>query len=281
MGNLFDDISDAFSEFTWENVIEIAFIALVIYWLMRLLRGTTAMTVVRGISFISVILVVLSRTLDSVVLDWLVNNAVAALVLFVLIVFQPEFRRALERLGRTGGVRSWFGVGRASYDDLADIVTVASVHLAQRKTGALIVIERETGLQDVVETGVPVDAVPTVELLEGIFYPNTPLHDGAVVLRPGRVVAASCILPTTSNARQLEISLGTRHRAALGLTEQTDAVVVVVSEETGIISLATNGRFIRRLDQRRLEGLLGSLLNGGGHGAESSDLQTEINDAAV
>lgn len=127
-----------------------------------------------------------------------------------------------------------------------------------------MVLERETGLQDVVETGVRIDAVPSSELLEGIFYPNTPLHDGAVVIRPGRVVAASCILPATRDYDAHDGHLGTRHRAALGISEQTDAVVVVVSEETGMISLATDGRLIRRLDRRRLESLLGALLDGNG-----------------
>lgn len=267
MDTLFDDIVDAFSGFGWENALEVAIIAAVIFWLLRLLRGTTAMTVVRGISFVVVAIVILSRVLDSVVLDWLVNNALTVVVILVLIVFQPEFRRALERVGRAGGLRSWFGAGRETYYDVVEVVTAAAEHLSERHSGALMVLERETGLQDVVDTGVPVDAVPTRELLEGIFYPNTPLHDGAVVIRSGRVVAASCILPPPADFNSDDPQLGTRHRAALGISEQTDALVVVVSEETGAISLATDGRLIRRLDRRRLESLLDSLLNGAGRGA--------------
>ena len=264
MGNLFDDVADAFSGFGWESVLEVAIITAVLYWLLRLLRGTIAMTVVRGISIVAVAIVLLSRALDSTVLDWIVNNVLAVLILFVLIVFQPEFRRALERVGRAGGLRSWFGLGREAYDDLIKMVTETAVALSERRTGALLVLERDTGLQDVVETGVPIDAVPSAELLEGIFVPNAPLHDGAVVIRSGRVVAACCILPTSAASVAHPASLGTRHRAALGLSEQTDALVVVVSEETGAISLATGGRLIPRLDAGRLEALLSSILDGSG-----------------
>jgi len=267
MDQLFDDIGVAFEGFKARNALEVAVIALVIYSLLRLIRGTTAMTVVRGMSILAVGLVVLSRVLDSVVLDWLVNNALAVFVLFVLIVFQPEFRRALERVGRAGGMRSWLGMRRESYADLVPVVAAVAGHLSARRYGGLIVIERETGLQDVVETGVPVDAVPTAALLEGIFVPNTPLHDGAVVLRPGRVIAASCMLPASSEVAVGDEHLGTRHRAAVGISEVTDAIAVVVSEETGAISLAINGRLIRRLDQRRLESLLAALLNGNSRAA--------------
>lgn len=263
MDSLFDDIGDAFSGFDVLSVFEIAILAIVLFWLLRLLAGTTAMTVVRGIAFVGVGLIVLSRVLDSVVLDWLVNNALALLALFVLIVFQPEFRRALERVGRAGGLRSWLSPGGESYGDIVGVLTEATVSMAARNVGAIMVIERETGLQDVVETGIRVDATPTPELLEGIFHPGGPLHDGAVVLRPNRVVAASCMLPTAINQKAIDPHLGTRHRAALGITEQTDAVAIVVSEETGVISLAADGKLIRPLDRRRLENHLASLLNGG------------------
>ena len=263
MDNLLDDIRDAFSGFDVQNVLEIAIIAFVLFWLLRLLSGTTAMTVVRGIAFVGVAIVVLSRVLDSVVLDWLVNNALAVLVLFVLIVFQPEFRRALERVGRAGGLRSWFGSGRESYTDMVGLITEATTNLAQRHVGAIIVVERETGLQDVVETGVRLDAIATAALIEGIFQPPGPLHDGALVLRPGRIVAASCMLPTAVNQNAIDPHLGTRHRAAVGITEGTDAVVIVVSEETGVISLAADGHLLRPLDRRRLEAHLAGLLNGG------------------
>ena len=263
MDSLLDDINDVFSGFDAQNVLEIGIIAVVLFWVLRLLAGTTAMTVVRGIAFVGVAIVVLSRVLDSVVLDWLVNNALAVLVFFVLIVFQPEFRRALERVGRAGGVRSWFNPAAQTYQDMVAVLTDAAVAMAARKVGAIMVIERETGLQDVVDTGIGVDAAPTSELIEGIFQPGGPLHDGAVVLRPGRVVAASCMLPIAINQKAIDPHLGTRHRAALGVTEQTDAIAVVVSEETGVISLAANGKLLRPLDRRRLENHLAALLGGG------------------
>ena len=264
MDSLFDDIGDAFSGFALQNLLEVAIITVVLFWLLRLLSGTTAMTVVRGIALIALAIIILSRVLDSVVLNWLAGNAVAVLALFVLIVFQPEFRRALERIGRAGGLASvLFAPAAQSYRDFVTVLSDAAAAMAARKVGAIIVVERETGLQDVVETGIAVDASPTAELLEGIFQPGGPLHDGAVVVRHGRVVAASCMLPTAINQQAVDPHLGTRHRAAVGITEQTDAVVVVVSEERGEISLAADGRLLRPLDRRRLENALATLLHSG------------------
>ena len=264
MDSLFGDIGDAFSGFAAQNLLEVAIITVVLFWVLRLLAGTTAMTVVRGIALLAVSIVVLSRVLDSVVLSWLVSNALAVLALFVLIVFQPEFRRALERLGRAGGLASFlFAPATPSGRDFVSVLTDATVAMAARKVGAIVVVERETGLQDVVETGIAVDAAPTAELLEGIFQPGGPLHDGAVVISRGRVVAASCMLPTAINQQAVDPHLGTRHRAALGISEQTDAVVVVVSEENGLISIAADGKFLRPLDRRRLENNLTALLHGG------------------
>ncbi len=261
MNNLFDDIEDAFSGFNWENALEIAVITLVLFWLLRLLRGTSAMTVVKGISMVTVVIVVLSRALDSIVFDWIVNNAIAVIVLFVLIVFQPEFRRALERVGRAGGFRSWLGLAHDPARDTVHIVTQVAARFSDRKIGALICFERETGLLDVVESGVAIDAVVTGPLLEGIFFPNSPLHDGAVVISDDRVLAASCILPTSDYRAMGSDHLGTRHRAAIGITEHTDAIVVVVSEETGAISLAMDGRLLRLLDSERLESMLLPLMH--------------------
>jgi len=259
--NLWDDITDAFSGFGWAAVLEVAILAVVIFALLRLVRGTSAMPVVRGIGIIVVAIVVVSRVFDLEVLNWLVNNALAVLVLFVLIVFQPEFRRGLERIGRTG-LRSLFGGGRDGYDSLIDVVSMAAGVLSERRTGALMVIERETGLQEIADTGTQIDALLTPELLEGIFFPNSPMHDGAVLLRPERVVAAACTLPVSARQMVREVHLGLRHRAAVGISEQTDAIVVVVSEESGVISVATGGRLVQRLNEERLRTLLGTLTNG-------------------
>ena len=259
--NLFDDIENVFSGFGWAAVLEVAILTVVIFALLRLVRGTSAMPVVRGIGIVVVAIVVVSRVFDLEVLNWLVNNALAVLVLFVLIVFQPEFRRGLERVGRAG-VRSWLGMGRDGYDPLIEVVSVAAGALAQQRTGALMVIERETGLQEIADTGTPIDALPTPALLEGLFYPNSPLHDGAVLLRPERVVAAACTLPVSTRQTVRGAHLGLRHRAAVGISEQTDAIVVVVSEESGVISVATGGRLVQRLNEERLRTLLGTLTNG-------------------
>ena len=266
MDKLFDDIEDAFSSFGWENALEIAFITLVIFWLLRLVRGTTAMTVIRGISIVAMVVVVLSRALDSVVLDWIVNNAIAVIVIFVLIVFQPEFRRALERVGRAGGVRAWAGIGRDPGIEAVRAISRASAALAERHSGALIVIERETGLRDVVDTGILLDAEISVALIESIFYPNSPFHDGAAVVQEDRVLAASCVLPSSAEHPAGLEYLGTRHRAAIGMSEQTDAIVVAISEETGGISLASDGRLIRVPDGAVLEANLIELMHGNGRG---------------
>ena len=259
--DLFDAITDVFSGFGWPAVFEVAILAFVIFALLRLVRGTSAMPVVRGIGIVVVAIVLVSRVFDLAVLSWLVNNALAVLALFVLIVFQPEFRRALERVGRTG-VRSLVGVRRDGYDSLIDAVSVAAGELSAQRAGALMVIERETGLQEIADTGTPVDALPTPALLEGIFYPNSPLHDGAVLLRPERVVAAACTLPVSPRRAVRGAHVGLRHRAALGISEQTDAIAVVVSEETGLISVAMGGRLVQRLNEQRLRTLLGTLTNG-------------------
>ncbi len=271
MDKLFDDIEDAFASFGWENVLEIAFITLVVFWLLRLVRGTTAMTVIHGISIIAVVVVVLSRTLDSVVLDWIVNNAIAVIVVFVLIVFQPEFRRALERIGRAGGVRAWAGIGRDPGIEAVRAISHACAVLAERRSGALIVIERETGLQDVVDTGIVLNAEVSVALIESIFYPNAPFHDGAVVVHENHLLAASCILPSSAERPAGLEYLGTRHRAATGMSEQTDAIVVAISEETGAISIASDGRLVRVQDSEELEAALVRLVQGSGRGGGGAD----------
>jgi diadenylate cyclase len=183
--------------------------------------------------------------------SWLTRNALPALLVSIPIVFQPELRRLLERLGRsTGGFLS-LRFQETALRNTIDVIAQACGSLSSNRHGALIVMERETGLQDIIETGVPIDGEISREMLLTLFFPRTPLHDGAVIVRGGRIVAASCVLPlSTSNVGDHD--LGTRHRAALGVTESSDAVAVVVSEETGIISVAHGGRIIRRLDESRL-----------------------------
>ncbi|MDP2950664.1 MAG: diadenylate cyclase CdaA [Chloroflexota bacterium] len=256
MGGLINRIEDALGQFQPASVVDILIIAAIVYVALLLMRGTTAVYLMRGIVILLAVAFILVRLFELTVLDWLVRNSFPALLIAIPIIFQPEIRRFLERLGRTGRL------GRAllpSYDSVLDAVIEASDNLSQRRHGALMVLERDTGLEDYADTGVRLDATPSVELLEGLFYPNSPLHDGAVVLRYNRVVAAACTLPLSERLDRGHI--GTRHRAALGISERTDAVAIVVSEETGDISVAANGRMISRLEKARLRAILRSLFS--------------------
>jgi len=255
MSDLYDFLRDNLQQFNASSALDIAIISLILFWLLLLLKGTTAMAVMRGAFILLIAAVALGRVFDLVVLNFLIRNSFLGILIGLPIVFQPEIRRALERVGRTG-IRA-FG-GAVSNPGTVDAVSEAALDMAKDHTGALIVLERETGLQDYIETGIPVDALPSPELIEGIFYPNSPLHDGAVVVRGNRVVAAGVTLPLSENTMPGE--LGTRHRAGLGITERTDAVSVVVSEETGRVSVAADGRMYTRLDEARLRALLERLM---------------------
>lgn len=248
------------SQFGPTSAIDVLLIAVVIYALLRLLSGTRAMTQLRGALSLLLVFVILGQLLDLTVINFLVQNSVTALLIGAAIVFQPELRRALDRLGRTG-LRGWFGAAR--YEDVIDSVVKAAGRMSAERHGGLFVLERETGLQDVIDTGIPVDAKVSPELLAGIFYPNSPLHDMAVVLREERVVAAGCVLPLATDLPAFDRALGTRHRAAIGITETTDALSVVVSEETGDISVALHGRLTHVPDERRLKAVLEWVLEPG------------------
>ena len=256
MGGFINRVEDALGEFGPASVVDILIIAGIIYLVLLLMRGTTAVFLARGVVILLAVAFVLVRLFELTVLDWLVRNSFPALLIAIPIIFQPEIRRFLERVGRTGRL------GRAlvpGYDAVLDAVIEASDNLSQRRHGALMVLERETGLEDYADTGVRLDATPSVELLEGLFYPNSPLHDGAMILRGNRVVAAGCTLPLSD--RMDRGHMGTRHRAALGLSERTDAVAIVVSEERGDISVAANGRLVSRLEKPRLRAILQSLFS--------------------
>jgi diadenylate cyclase len=242
-----DALSDVVSRIDLAAVVDIVIVSLAIYWLLLLIQGTTAMTVLRGAVVLLLGAFALSRVFDLRMLNWILRNSLTGLVIAVLVIFQPEIRRALERLGRTG-LRSV--LGRQEHRDAIDVVVRAATRLARANTGALILLERETGLQDVIDTGIPVNGLLSVELLATIFHPNSPLHDGAVVVRDDRVIAAGCTLPLSE--APLPADHGMRHRAGLGIAERSDCVVVIVSEERGAISLASNGRMAPALDEQRL-----------------------------
>ena len=240
-------------------ILDIALTALLIYFLFSLIRGTRAVRLVAGVSVLYVVYVV-AQYLGLKLLSQILQAGAVVGLLALVVVFQPELRRGLERIGRVGSFGWLFVPGaRRSVQIVAAAVAQSAVELGAKKIGALIVLERDTGLTDTAETGVKIDAELSPELLETLFTPHAPLHDGAVIIRHERVIAAGVTLPL-SETGAYQGRLGTRHRAALGITEQTDAVVVVVSEETGAVSLVERGRIVRNLDQQRLTGALVDLL---------------------
>jgi len=237
------------------DLLDILLVAAIFFIALYLVRGTRAVPLLRGIILLTILLAVLGSALQLRAFGWLAEQAFPALLVAVPVIFQPEIRRALERLGRAGTLFTRPTGQRASLDQALTAVARASQTLAERNIGALIVFERETGLQEYAETGVMLDSETTTELLIALFDPHIALHDGAIILRNGRILAASCVLPL-STAFLDDRRLGLRHRAALGITEETDAVAVVVSEERGAIAVTHNGRIIRDLDPERVERVL-------------------------
>jgi len=241
------------------NIVDILLVAAIVYMILLLLRGTQAIQLLRGVILLVLVVAVIGSLAGLTAFNWLIRTGGQFLAIAVAVVLQPELRRALERIGRAGTAALWKG-REVELDQVIKEIASCAQHLSDRRHGALIVIERESGLQDVIESGVEIDSKVTDQLLQTIFFPNTALHDGAVIIRANRIVAAACVLPLAQNV-STGAHIGTRHRAALGITEQTDALAIVVSEETGTISLARSGRMARYLDERRLNTLLQSLLS--------------------
>jgi diadenylate cyclase len=249
-----------FQRFSGRSAVDILLVTSVFFALMYWLRDTQAMVLLRGVILIVVALVLLTSLADLPAFSWLVRNSIPAMLLSIPVVFAPEIRRALERIGRAGSLFGRFSkTTEAEVEETLHAVVAAATRLSARQHGALIVIERSDSLDEHVESGVRMNAVVTAELLLQIFYPNTPLHDGAAVVSGTRVVAAACVMPLSSSGilnRSPERQMGLRHRAALGISEVSDAIALVVSEETGGISIAHAGRMIRRIDSERLENIL-------------------------
>jgi len=242
-------------------IIDILVVAFIIYWLLWVAQGTRALTLIRGIVTLFAFMFLLGWVLELDTLNWLLRTVWPALLIAIPVIFQPELRRAFEQLGHTG---SWLknpfpNQEESATDHAVDEIVRAASQLSRLRYGALIVIERETGLQDYVSKGVSLDAETSRQLLINIFFPNSPLHDAAVIIQGDRILAASVVLPLTDNI-SASSQLGTRHRAAIGVTEESDALAVVVSEETGQMSVAHSGRLIRNLDQDRLRRVLRTLL---------------------
>lgn len=229
---------------TWVDYLDIGIMAVLIYQLFLITRRTRSMQVFKGLLML-VLASYISEMLGLVSINYLLHSVLSNGILVLLILFQPEVKRTLEHLGRSANMSR-----NKEQDEGAtpiEEITKCLQRLSRRRVGALVVIEQKTGLQEFIDTGTRLDAVISAGLLENIFEPNTPLHDGAVIIRGERIEAAACIL-TLSDNNAISYDLGTRHRAALGVSESTDALVLIVSEETGIISLAQNGRLTRHLD---------------------------------
>lgn len=256
---LIDNISFMLERLNWLSVLDITLVTLIFFGILRLLRDTQAMVLLRGILLLVVLVSVLTNVDVLPAFSWLVRTTLPTLLLAIPVIFAPEIRRALERLGRAGFVR--LSRQQASDEALRTIAVLvsAAVRLSDRKHGALIVLQRLDNLDEYISTGVRMEARLTPELLLQVFYPNTPLHDGAVIVSDARLVAASCVMPLSASGvltRSPDRQMGLRHRAALGISEITDAIVVVISEQTGAISIVHDGRMIRRLDENRLRSIL-------------------------
>lgn len=258
MNQLLNEIIFLFQRLDILDAIDLVLVTAILFFLLTLVRGTQAVVLLRGMILLIIAITILTSLLNLPAFSFLLRTALPALLVAIPVIFAPEIRRALERLGRAGTIFTT-NAEPGELEKRIDSIVTASQRLTDHYHGALIVIEREVGLEEYVETGVRLDARLSAELLLQIFYTNTPLHDGAVIIRGDRVVAASCVMPLSASgtlSRTPDRQMGLRHRAGLGISEVSDAVAVIVSEERGSISVAHNGRMIRRLDQARLRNIL-------------------------
>jgi diadenylate cyclase len=253
-----------FGHLSWVDAFDILIVTLIFYSILMLVRGTRADQILQGLAIVLVAGMLISSVFHLTLLNWLLRYSIPVALIALPVIFQPELRRLLEYLGRSSKVMN---LPRASFsrgtERTVDEICQATSRLKDRRQpGALICIERNTGLEDYAASGVRMDALVSAELLLTVFYPNSPLHDGAVIIRGDRLIAAAVLLPL-SDAQSAYADMGTRHRAALGLSEQTDALAIIISEETGMVSLAEHGRLIRNVSEERLRRLLLSLRSPG------------------
>jgi diadenylate cyclase len=264
-----NDLLFIFQRVNWLSVVDILLVTLIFFVLLYTLRDTQALVLLRGVLFLVVLLALLTSLVELPAFSWLIQSTLPALLLAIPVIFAPEIRRGLERLGRAGTILS--PGSKAAYQETIDTINAvvsAAARLSARQHGALIIMQRLDNLDEYNETGVRMNSKVSPEILLQIFYPNTPLHDGAAIIGNNRLLAASCVMPLSASGiltRSPERQMGLRHRAAMGISEVSDAVAVVVSEETGSISIAHSGRMIRRLDPERLENILTAFFrpNGG------------------
>lgn len=263
MNTVFDYILRYVQLFRLTDIIDIAIVAVITYHLLKLIRETRAVQLVKGIAILFLVLQI-SAWFKLTVLNYLLQTTMQVGMFAVVVIFQPELRSILERVGRSKvgklmDISTYTGTGDDISRTIDEIVT-AAVNLSKTKTGALIVLERETKLGDVMKNGTVLNADVSSAILENIFVVNTPLHDGAVIIRGDKILMANCLLPLTSNSN-LSLELGTRHRAAIGISEASDAVVIVVSEETGKISVAVNGTLTRNMMEDTLKKALSKMMS--------------------
>lgn len=253
------ELSWVFYSLTLNAFVDILLVGLLFFGLSFFIRGTQGVALLRGVIFIIVSVLIISSVLQLTALNWLLNNLLSVLFIAIPVIFQPELRRGLERLGRTG-----LFISRPPTDNLRakviDDVCQAAERLSERRHGALIVLQRNSSLQEYVRTGIPLDSETSPQLLLTIFWPKTELHDGAAIIDSGgRISSAASVLPLSASRNLTNPKLGTRHRAALGMSEVSDAICIVVSEETGRIAVTDGGRMIPRLDAKRLRTILNAL----------------------
>jgi len=249
-----------FQRISWLSVFDILLVTLIFFGLLYSLRDTQAMALLRGMILLVVVIILLTSLVELPAFSWFAQNSLPALLLSIPVIFAPEIRRTLERLGRAGTV--WpitIKSADVALEQTIHAVVSAAARLSARQHGALIILQRLDNLEEYIRTGVRMNARITPEILLQIFYPNTPLHDGGVIIVGSQVAAAACVMPLSASGilnRSPDRQMGLRHRAALGTSEASDAIAVVVSEETGAISIAHAGRMLRRLDPDRLENIL-------------------------
>lgn len=256
MTDFLEPIKNALTNFEVRDIFDIIIVAIIIYALIRLFTKTRAIRMVVGLGII-LIFARIFEMLNLSTVTWLLSWVLQASAVLVVVLFQPEIRRALEKLGQ-GSFWSGSATSRKDGEQLIEKFSRAILNMAKHRVGAIVVFERRTGLEEVLETGTVLDSEVSSELVENVFYPNTPLHDGAMIVRNGRIVAAGCFLPLSEN-KQIASELGTRHRAALGVSEVSDAYVIVVSEERGTISFAFDGILQRHVDAKELKRILGEV----------------------
>jgi len=255
---IFNSLKHSVENFNVVDILDIAVVVVLVYFLLKLTSKTRAIQVLKGFGVI-IILAQITDFLGMSTIAWLFDYIINAGALVLIVLFQPELRRALERIG-TGNI---LDRNLSEYNEILtriDKIIASCLYFSKTRTGALIVIENKTGLNDIMETGTKLNSDITSELLENLFFPNAPLHDGAVVIRGGKILAAGCFLPLSDN-RLIGQDLGTRHRAALGIPEVSDSVTIIVSEETGVISIAKDGKLIRYIDSKALRDTLTAIYN--------------------